>query len=295
MSSLKGFSFSWVFGCPGHGKGTWDGLGGIVKNKTGKFIKADDLFLSSPYEVFEVIHTLFASDKAQARFDANPKTVIKEWKIMWVSDNDINRPKIGGISENKISDLKAFHGVGTRGLFSFKVLHRDGFAVKLSGCHCCYCIRGYCPGGFGTTPLGCLSGEPTQYLVCQRSDVDWSTEKKDRIERLSIELAGKIQEGQFLAVASSKMKTTKSTSDIYGSFDICKVLNILVQSYTVCMYSRSSNSNIYSPNIPSKIIIVLHSDVRYIITNIDTSFDDKIHLDIKTVENIIINSFNGRL
>jgi hypothetical protein len=83
LSSLQTFSYTWVFGCPGHGKGTWDGLGGIVKNKTGKLIKADDLFLSSPHEVYKVIFELFASEKAQARFDANPKTVIKEWKILW--------------------------------------------------------------------------------------------------------------------------------------------------------------------------------------------------------------------
>ena len=36
LSSLKTYSYTWVFGCPGHGKGTWDGLGGIVKNKTAK-------------------------------------------------------------------------------------------------------------------------------------------------------------------------------------------------------------------------------------------------------------------
>jgi hypothetical protein len=166
LSSLQTFSYAWVFGCPGHGKGTWDGLGGIVKNKTGKLIKADGLFLSSPHEVYTVIFELFASEKAQARFDANPKTVIKEWKILWLPDKDIDRPKVDGISENKISDLKAFHGVGTRSLFSFRILHRDGFAVRLSGCHCCYCIRGYCPEGFGTTPMGCLSMEPTQYLIC---------------------------------------------------------------------------------------------------------------------------------
>ena len=178
LSSLNSFAYSWVFGCPGHGKGTWDGLGGIVKNKTGKLIKANDLFLSSPHEVYKVIFDLFASEKAQARFDANPKNVIKEWKIQWLPDIDIIRPKIDGISENQISDLKAFHGVGTKGLFSFRTLHRDGFSVRLSGCHCCYCIRGYCPQGFGTTPKGCLSMEPTQYLICQRSDRDWCAEKK---------------------------------------------------------------------------------------------------------------------
>ena len=106
-----------------------------MKNRTAKLIKADDLFISSPYEVYKIIFELFAGEKAQARFDANPKTVIKEWKIVWLPDIEINRPKVDRISENKISDLKAFHGVGTPSLFSFQIFYRDGFCVRLSGCH----------------------------------------------------------------------------------------------------------------------------------------------------------------
>ena len=97
---------------------------------------------------------------------------------MWLPDIDIIRLKIEGISKNKISDLKVFHGVGTRGLFSVRILHRDGVFVRLSDCHCRYCIRGYCPEGFGTIPMGCLSMEHTHYLICQRSHADWCTEKQ---------------------------------------------------------------------------------------------------------------------
>lgn len=125
-----------------------------MKNRTAKLIKADDLFISSPYEVYKIIFELFAGEKAQARFDANPKTVIKEWKIVWLPDIEINRPKVDRISENKISDLKAFHGVGTPSLFSFQIFYRDGFCVRLSGCHCCYCIRGYCHQRSWCYPFG---------------------------------------------------------------------------------------------------------------------------------------------
>jgi hypothetical protein len=59
-----GLLISWTFGCPCHGKGMWAGLGGIVKIKTGDYIRAMDSFLSSAKEVFEVIFDLFASDKA---------------------------------------------------------------------------------------------------------------------------------------------------------------------------------------------------------------------------------------
>lgn len=277
-----------------HGKGTWDGLGGIVKNKTGKLIKANDLFLSSPYEVYKVIFDLFASEKAQARFDANPKTVIKEWKILWLPDIDIIRPKINGTSENQISDLKAFHGVGTRGLFSFRVLHRDGFSVRLSGCHCSYCIRRFCPEGFGTIPKGCMSMEPTQYLICQRSDVDWCTEKQKRIELLTDEFNEKVQQGHLIAVASPRLKLNKTSSDMYSSFDTGKVQNVEEGSYSLLMYKRLPNSSIYVPNIPIKAINILHGQIRYHFENASNNFEDKIVLDIQTVQNIISNCFNGK-
>ena len=31
LAQLYYLTISWTFGCAGHGKGTWDGLGGIVK------------------------------------------------------------------------------------------------------------------------------------------------------------------------------------------------------------------------------------------------------------------------
>lgn len=293
FSSLKTYSFTWVFGCPGHGKGTWDGLGGIVKNKTAKLIKADDLFHSSPYEVLKIIFDLFASDRAQARFDANPKTAIKEWKIVWLPDIDIIRPKIDEISENKISDLKAFHGVGTRGLFSCRILHRDGFSVRLSGCHCRYCIRGYFPEGFGTIPMGCLSMEPTQYLICQRSDADWCTEKQKLVLQLSTEIVDCVRVGYIVAIASVRLKSNKTTSDMYFSIDIGQVQNITDESYTILMNKRLLNSNIYSPIAPIKALNVLHSDIRYYFEDTMQNLDDRIVLDIELVQVIIQNCFNG--
>jgi hypothetical protein len=94
LSVLYGLTITWTFGCAGHGKGTWDGLGGIVKNKTGHYIKAFDSFISSAHEVYKIIKYLFAGEEAQARYDKMANLKIKMWKILWLSDEDIYRPPI---------------------------------------------------------------------------------------------------------------------------------------------------------------------------------------------------------
>jgi hypothetical protein len=86
---MSRYNMTWTFGSPGHGKGTWDGLGSIIKNKTGHHMKAEDKFVSSAKEVYVIIYELFEREKAQARFDANPSIKIKEWKIPWLPDSVI--------------------------------------------------------------------------------------------------------------------------------------------------------------------------------------------------------------
>jgi len=35
----RSFVFTWTFGCPGHGKGLWDGLGGMIKSKVKSLVR----------------------------------------------------------------------------------------------------------------------------------------------------------------------------------------------------------------------------------------------------------------
>jgi hypothetical protein len=139
---------------------------------------------------------------------------IKSWTIIWLSDDDIARPVVAKIPKGKkkntvedradtgnnnadnadvedgvnIGVLQAFHGVGTRGLFYFHAEHRDGLGVRLSGCHCPFCVRCYRKNGIGTMPRGCLSKEPYEYIICQRSDEDWVNQTSKLIcgERLKL-------------------------------------------------------------------------------------------------------------
>ena len=88
------------------------------------------------------------------------------------------------------------------------------------------------------------------------------------------------------------MKQNKTTSDMYSSFDLGKVQNLIEGSYSVLMYRRLPSSGIYPPNLPNKAINVLHSQIRHYFENAD--LEDEIVLDVTIVQNIILNCFNGR-
>lgn len=315
LSVMSNYNMTWTFGCPGHGKGTWDGLGGIIKNKTGHYLKAEDIFVSSAKEVFDIIYALFASDKAQARFDANPSIKIKEWKILWLPDSVIGRPpaqpkkngkpKKGkekedeGVEDdevgerNKFSPLKAFHNVGTRGIFYYKAEHRDGFSVRLSACHCSYCIRDYHANGMGTLPTGCLSKEGYQYLICQRLDEEWLKEKESLMAKVSLGLVGLVKVGNIVAITSFTLLQGSSNS-IHASYDICRIVQVNDDNtYNVHYYVKEHNSMIYTKPTNVHTVVVPQSKIRYIVQENVVDVNERIVLDSFTVEIIVKTCFNG--
>ena len=140
LSVTSKYNMTWTFGCAGHGKGTWDGLGGILKNKTGHYLKAEDIFVSSAKEIYDIIYELFASVKAQARFDANPSIKIKEWKILWLPDSVIDRPPAQPKRNNnskKIAKQKMrvwmmtrlVRGINSAHLKHFIMSEQEGFSI----------------------------------------------------------------------------------------------------------------------------------------------------------------------
>jgi hypothetical protein len=243
LSVLYGITVTRTFGCASHGKGTWDGLGGIVKNKTGHCMKTFDGFISSAHEVYKIIEYLFAGEEAQARYDKMANLKIKSWRILWLSDDDIYRPPIVkkikgkiegeqvGVENNetedgeKIGALQAFHGVGTRNLFYFYAEHRDGLGVRLSGYHCPFCVRGFRMNGIGSMPIGCLNDESYQYIVCNRLDDEWTKQTADLMSILSDSLKGQVQRGDIIAVASN-CHLKGSINSIYNSYDIALVTHV---------------------------------------------------------------------
>ena len=53
----------WSFGAPGHGKGIWDGLGGIIKHMLMRWILQHEHVIKDEFEAFKIIEQLFQSDQ----------------------------------------------------------------------------------------------------------------------------------------------------------------------------------------------------------------------------------------
>ena len=70
--------------------------------------------------------------------------------------------------------------------------------------------------------------------------------------------------------------------------------NVIEGSYTLLMYKRLPNSSIIVPYMPIKAINILHSQIQHHFENAINNFEDEIVLDIQTVQNIILNCFNGK-
>ena len=73
---------------------------------------------------------------------------------------------------------------------------------------------------------------------------------------------------------------------MYSSFDVEKVQNVIEGSYNLLMYKRLPNSSTYVPDMPIKAMNILHSQIRYHFEKAINNFEDKIVLDIQTVQNI---------
>lgn len=74
---------TWTFGAPRHGKGTWDGLGGICKSTAKRKIINDELSSKTAYEIFELLKLLFDENDKRQKYDKSRRTNIKRWRIAY--------------------------------------------------------------------------------------------------------------------------------------------------------------------------------------------------------------------
>jgi hypothetical protein len=135
---------TWGFGCPGHGKGVWDGLGGTLKNTLLRYLLAENIVVNSIRQLYEIVVKLF--DKNMSKTE--------RWVLNFVlaaNTTDLLRPRSDAQYMETSVKLKAFeHGAGTQSIFMYEAMGPmaavEGepcyhLAYRLQSCWCPYCVR----------------------------------------------------------------------------------------------------------------------------------------------------------
>lgn len=127
----------WVeFGCPGHGKGPWDGMGAVIKQQltrdlTKGNILTDDGYVTCPREAAEHLRRRFETEEWK---EAHKTKTINEIKLIYSSHAEIERPQV----EHEFDSLE-----GKMTSFSFMVLSPDQIARRERSCW--MLVRGLLP------------------------------------------------------------------------------------------------------------------------------------------------------
>ena len=139
------------FGCPGKGKGPWDGLGAVAKTKvrndiTNNKCRTASGRIRSALEVAEHLRTVFADSSWVAKH-AHMK--INEVVVFYIekSEKDISFPKIDWPAvDPKYSTVK-----GISGKYSFMMRGLGRVASRRFCCKCDACMQAF-SSGTGMTP-----------------------------------------------------------------------------------------------------------------------------------------------
>ena len=133
-----GFKFMRVdYGCPGHGKGPWDGLGAVLKQRVARDILNNKIltesgYVTCPQEVAE--HLSRRLDTAEWRAE-HAKQTINEIKVIYSAHGDITeRP----IVEHDFESL-----TGKMSSFSFLMIAPDHIARRERSCFCLSCLHAH--------------------------------------------------------------------------------------------------------------------------------------------------------
>ena len=123
---------TWCIGCPGHGKGKWDGLAGMLKEWLRRMIMDSVLLIKEARQVYELLRGHFMSDKWKSDHEMNYISVMN---IMYISEDDVVR------KEPYSSDCTAInaHGRGCRDLFSFEGVRTNCLQSRVFSCWCVPC------------------------------------------------------------------------------------------------------------------------------------------------------------
>lgn len=132
---------TWSFNAPGHGKGTWDGLGGSLKHRTKRYLIKTSASVTTAEQLYHIMLQLFDSAERKEFYQISKTHVIKRWHITYLPETNLQAiyPTVNEAGEN-LCNINAF-GVGTRDLFSYEAIFQDCLLCSRYGCWCMYCTQ----------------------------------------------------------------------------------------------------------------------------------------------------------
>jgi hypothetical protein len=190
-----------MFSATHHGKGPWDGFGGIIKNRIIKVIIERGLHIDRIPPLVELCKELFDSEAVINRYKADKNIIVKKWFIDGVIASNPHLEWLftqhTDISKG-IEDVSEASGVAMTKLHFVEVVHRDGLISATAACYCAYCIVKKRPSLYGKV-IGCHSQEDMKCCLMKRTDDAWVHEYGSRRRDLSADLWPRIKKNDLIA------------------------------------------------------------------------------------------------
>ena len=132
---FPGIVFLWAFGTPGHGKGKWDGLFGMMKQwlrtrqlealTNPSVVTADSGRLACPFDCFQQLHNHFDDDTDAGKqwMQKQKDKDLHQLKIVYVKPGEVVRP-------TQKEDFASMKGMKRPGLFEFKAMAQGRVSTR---------------------------------------------------------------------------------------------------------------------------------------------------------------------
>jgi hypothetical protein len=196
-------SMIWVeFGCAGHGKGPWDGLGAVIKQAVRRDILHNNIltasgYITSPAEVAEHLHKRFGTPEWRA---AHYEKKVNEIVVLYSDATDmIERPQVERWRYDPLTDAKK--------TFSYMMLDSGVFGRREHS-HWCWACCGARGRGQGTTNsnldvAGCDVCDDPQHIwkeqEVQRTDPLGIAERRAKAQKAGADMVARLKPGMWLA------------------------------------------------------------------------------------------------
>lgn len=204
LEGKQKISMLWVeFGCAGHGKGPWDGLGAMIKQTVRRDILHNKImtasgYIVSPAEVAEHLHQRFSNE--EWREAHSQQGGVNEIIVLYSDATNIHERAL--VERHKFETLD-----GQKKTFSYMMLEPSVFAGQQLSCFCvgCFGARGR---GLGTADSNLVVNSCKHYGVpqytrfeqqCQRTDALGIAERRKVAQRAGWQVVNKLAPGMWLA------------------------------------------------------------------------------------------------